>query len=117
MLILRRNLFAVISASVAVFVFLAVLGIESASAATVNACVKKKKPDKNSVKILKKAKCGKGYRLVKINQQGPVGPQGPVGTEGTAAPPGHGAPESPEGQERPVSPGRTAPPPPWGRRD
>ena len=81
-MIFERRGIAVAVAAAAVFALAATFGADGAAAANVNACVKKKNPDKGLVKISKTTRCPKGYRLVVINQTGPIGPTGPDGLPG-----------------------------------
>ena len=81
-----RRLFAVPLLCAVAFALVALIGAGSAPAqTTINACVKKKKPNKGAV--LFKKKCPKGYKATTINQTGPPGPAGPTGASGAAGGP------------------------------
>jgi len=61
------------------------IATDAASAqSSVNLCVKKKKPNKGSLRLAEGTQCSKGYRLLSVGTQGPQGPIGPQGPQGGA---------------------------------
>ena len=102
-----RRVFAVPLLCAVALALVALVGAGSVSAqSTINACVKKKKPNKGAV--LFKKKCPKGYKATTINQTGPPGPAGPTGASGAAG--GPSGPTGPTGGTGPSGPsgGRAA---------
>jgi Collagen triple helix repeat (20 copies) len=92
-----RRIWAFPIAGAAAIALIAMVGVDAASAQTINACVKKKNPGKGLVSF--KPKCGKGEQAITLMIQGPAGPQGPQGNPGssTVGAQGEAGPTGPTG--------------------
>jgi hypothetical protein len=53
---------------------------------SINGCVVKKGPGKGTLRVVARAICPKGSRLIVFNREGPVGPPGPAGAPAALPP-------------------------------